>query len=84
MGVGGKRESKKESKRKKKETHPAQWDGLEGIDNRVGSWGKKNQIKESKKESKRAKEQKRKCDCKSKETKESPVTFKSQTDLHID
>jgi len=30
-----------ESKRKKKETHPAQWDGLEGIEKRVGSRGKK-------------------------------------------
>ncbi|MBJ7431611.1 MAG: hypothetical protein JHC56_09770, partial [Gemmataceae bacterium] len=30
-----------ERKRKKKETHPAQWDGLEGIDKRVGSRGKK-------------------------------------------
>ena len=48
MGVGGKRESKKESKRKKKETHPAQWDGLEGIEKRVGSWGKKKRKKESK------------------------------------
>jgi len=48
LGVGGKRESKKESKRKARQTHPAQWDGLQGIDNRVGSWGKKNQIKDSK------------------------------------
>ena len=30
---------------KKKETHPAQWDGLEGIDNRVGSWRKKVKVK---------------------------------------
>ncbi len=32
-------------------------DGLEGIDKRVGSWGKKKQIKESKKESKRKKKE---------------------------
>ena len=31
LGVGGKRESKKESKRKKKETHPAQWMGLKAL-----------------------------------------------------
>ena len=35
MGVGGKRESKKES------DPPSAVDGLEGIDKRVGSWGKK-------------------------------------------
>jgi hypothetical protein len=41
LGVGGKRESKKENKRKARQTHPAQWYGLEGIEKRAGSWGKK-------------------------------------------
>ena len=27
------------------QTHPAQWDGLEGIEKRVGSWGKKVKVK---------------------------------------
>jgi hypothetical protein len=27
--------------RRKKQTHPAQWDGLKGIEKRVGSRGKK-------------------------------------------
>jgi hypothetical protein len=34
-------------KSKKKATHPAQWDGLKGIEKRVGSRGKKNNKKES-------------------------------------
>ena len=45
LGVGGRKNYKKESKREKKETHPAQWDGLEGIDNRVGIWRKKVKAK---------------------------------------
>ena len=53
---------------------------LEGIDKRVGSWGKKKQIKESKKEREK---QKRMCSYKSKCIKENPITFKSQTDPHI-
>ena len=36
---------KKESKRKKQATHQAQWDGLLGIEKRVGSWGKKVKAK---------------------------------------
>ena len=40
VGSRGKKRKKKEIKRKKKETHPAQWDGLEVIEKRVGSWGK--------------------------------------------
>jgi hypothetical protein len=50
--------------------------GLEGIDKRVGSRG------EEKEKEKEKEKQKRKCDCKSKETKENPITFKSQTDPH--
>ena len=53
--------------------------GLEGIGKRVGSWGKKKR----KRKRKREKERKRKCSYKSKCMKESPVTFKSQTDPHI-
>jgi hypothetical protein len=49
VGSWGKKRKQKESKRKKKETHPAQWDGLEGIEKRVGSWGKKKKIKQKKK-----------------------------------
>jgi hypothetical protein len=46
LGVGGRKSKKKESKRKKQATHPAQWDGLEGIEKRVGSSEKKKQVKE--------------------------------------
>ncbi len=41
LGVGGKRESKKESKRKKKETHPAQWMGLKALITGLGVGGRK-------------------------------------------
>ena len=46
MGVGGKRESKKENK--SKADPPSTVGGLEGIDKRVGSWGKKKNEKKEK------------------------------------
>ena len=54
MGVGGKRESKKESKRKKKETHPAQWMGLKALITGLGVGGRKR-IKEKRKQNEKRK-----------------------------
>ena len=69
-------EKKEKRKQKKKERDPpSAVDGLEGIDNRVGSWGKKKQIKESKKKVKKQK-QKRKCGCKSIGIKANPTHVK--------
>jgi hypothetical protein len=51
LGVGGKRESKKESKRKARQTHPAQWVGLKALITGLGVGGRKNNKKESKNKS---------------------------------